>query len=369
MPLARGGDSGRLRVLAWPGRRARAKNPYTWLLYTHLADLGVQVTDFTFGRALRGGYDVLHLHWPEKPMVGNSAFARLAGAAGGRVVLEAARLHGASVVWTTHNARPHEGRNSLLERWYWAGVMRRVNGLLHPSAASQTAVETTYPMAARLPHAVVPMGHFRGSYPDQVTREEARAGLGLPDGAVVVTFLGLLRRYKNVPHLVRTVRALPPERNAILLVGGRPLDPALAPEIERAAGQDPRVRLALKRVPDEDVQRYLRAADLVVLPFTHITNSGSALLALSFDRPVLVPRLGAMGELQALVGPEWVHSYEGDLTPAILDEAIAWARRPRPARADLSALEWGAIAEQTLAFYRAVRRGAGGVVGAAAPNS
>ena len=83
MPLARGGDSGPLRVLAWPGRQARAKNPYTWLLYTHLADLGVQVTDFTFARALRGGYDVLHLHWPEKPMVGNSAFARLAGAAGG----------------------------------------------------------------------------------------------------------------------------------------------------------------------------------------------------------------------------------------------------------------------------------------------
>ena len=369
MPLARGGDSGPLRVLAWPGRQARAKNPYTWLLYTHLADLGVQVTDFTFGRALRGGYDVLHLHWPEKPMVGNSAFARLAGAAGGRVVLEAARLHGASVVWTTHNARPHEGRNSLLERWYWAGVMRRVNGLLHPSAASQTAVETTYPTAARLPHAVVHMGHFRGSYPDQVSREEARADLGLPDGAVVVTFLGLLRRYKNVPHLVRTVRALPPERNAILLVA-RQAPRAGARAGDRARGGPGSARAARPgRVPDEDVQRYLRAADLVVLPFSDITNSGSALLALSFDRPVLVPRLGAMGELQALLGPEWVHTYEGDLTPAILDEAIAWARRPRPARADLSSLEWGAIAEQTLAFYRAVRRGAGGVVGAAAPNS
>ena len=368
MPLARGRDSGPLRVLAWPGHQARVKNPYTWLLYTHLAHLGVQVTDFTFGRALRGGYDILHLHWPEKPMARHGAFARLAGAAGGRAVLEAARFHGASVVWTTHNARPHEGRDSPLERWYWAGVMRRLDGLLHPSMASQAAVETTYPQAARVCHAVVRMGHFRGSYPDRVTREEARAGLGLPDEAAVVTFLGLLRRYKNVPHLVRTVRALPPERNAILVVGGRPLDPTLAPEIRRAADQDPRVRLTLARVPDEDVQRYLRAADLVVLPFTDITNSGSALLALSFDRPVLVPRLGAMGELQTLVGPDWVHTYEGDLTPRILDEAITWARRPRPARADLSALEWGAIAEQTLAFYRAVRRGAGGVVGAGAPN-
>jgi glycosyltransferase involved in cell wall biosynthesis len=247
--------------------------------------------------------------------------------------------------------------------------MRRVNGMLHPSAASQAAVEAAYPLAAELPHAIVHMGHFRGSYPDRVSREEARAKFGLSDGAAVMTFIGLLRPYKNVPHLVRTVRALPQERNAVLLVGGRPLDPTLAPEVEKAAGGDPRVRLALRRVPDEEVQHYLRAADLVVLPFTDITNSVSALLALSFDRPVLVPRLGAMGELQALIGPDWVRTYDGDLTTALLDEALAWARRPRPARADLSPLEWGAIAEQTLAFYRALGRGAVGVVAASTPKA
>ena len=356
-------------MLAWPGRGARAKNPYTWLLYSHLIELGVQVTDFTPGRALRGGYEVLHLHWPEKVMVGTSRLEKAAGAAAGRTVLELARLHGASVVWTTHNARPHEGRDSWLERWYWSGVLRRVNGLLHPSTASQSAVEERYPGAARLPHAVVRMGHFRGSYADRISREEARASFDLPADAAVVTFMGLLRPYKNVPHLVRTVRALPAERNAFLLVGGRPLDAALAAEIERAAGGDPRVRLSLARVPDDEVQRYLRAADLVALPFTDITNSGSALLALSFDRPVLVPRLGAMGELQEQVGPDWVRTYEGELTPAILDEALTWARRPRPDGPDLSALEWGAIAEQTLAFYRALRRGAGGVVGAPTPKA
>lgn len=369
MPVARDRDSGTLRVLAWPGRGGRAKNPYTCLLCSHLIELGVRVSDFTPARAFRGGYDVLHLHWPEKPMMGTTLLTRTAGAVGGRAVLEAARLHGASVVWTTHNARPHEGKDTPLERWYWSGVLRRVTGLLHPSVASQTAIEARFPVAAGLPHAVVPMGHYRGSYPDQVSCEEARATFDLPERAAVVTFLGLLRPYKNVPHLIRTVRALPPERNVVLLVGGKPLGPAVAPDIERAAGGDARVRLTLQRVPDEDVQRYLRAADLVVLPFTDITNSGSALLALSFDRPVLVPRLGAMGELQALIGADWVRTYEGDLTPAILDEAITWARRPRSARADLSPLDWGRIAEQTLAFYRSLKREAGGVVGASAPKA
>jgi beta-1,4-mannosyltransferase len=59
--VARHSDSAPLRVLAWPGRGARAKNPYTWLLYSHLADLGVQVDDFSPLRARRGGYDILHV--------------------------------------------------------------------------------------------------------------------------------------------------------------------------------------------------------------------------------------------------------------------------------------------------------------------
>jgi glycosyltransferase involved in cell wall biosynthesis len=339
-------------VLAWPGPAFRAKNPYTWLLYSHLAELGVQVRDFSPGRALRGGYDILHLHWPEKALMTGGAIARVGGAAVGWLVLEAARRHGARVVWTTHNARPHETGSSPVERAYWSSVVRRVDAVIHPSAASRAQVEAGYPRLARVPHAVVPLGHFRGSYPDRVSREEARASFGIPTGAAVVCFVGLVRPYKNVPHLVDTVRALPPDRQAVLLVGGEPLEPGIAEEIERAAAGDPRVRLFLQRVPDDEVQRFLRAADLVALPFTDITNSGSALLALSFDRPVLVPRLGAMGELQGLIGTEWVRTFDGILTPALLDDALTWARSRRSERADLTSLDWPAIARQTLALYR-----------------
>jgi hypothetical protein len=64
-----------------------------------------------------------------------------------------------------------------------------------------------------------------------------------------------------------------------------------------------------------------------------------------------------MGELQALIGADWVRTYEGDLTPAVLDEAIAWARGRRGETPDLSPLDWGAIARETLEFYRAVVSG------------
>jgi glycosyltransferase involved in cell wall biosynthesis len=343
--------------LAWPGLGAREKNPYTWLLCSHLASLGVRIRDFTPMRALLGGYDVLHLHWPEKALNAGSLPGSVAGAAAALVILDAAHLHGARVVWTAHNARPHELRHPWLEEWYRAAVVRRVDAVIHPSEAGRQTVEARYPELGRRPGAVVPMGHYRGAYPDTVSREDARAAMGIPDGARVVAFLGLVRPYKNVPQLVRAVRGLPPDAGeVILLVAGEPHTAALAGEVREAAGGDPRVRLALEHIPHDEVQRYLRSADLIALPFRDITNSGSALLALSFDRPVLVPARGAMGELQAIAGTEWVRTYDGELTPDLLARALDWAVRRSPGSPRPEALEWPAIARRTLAVYQAAGR-------------
>ncbi len=352
--MARPSASAPLRVLAWPGLGLRAKNPYTWLLYTHLAALGVRVRDFTPPRALLGGYDLLHLHWPEKALNAGSLPGRLAGAAAALAIIQAARLHRARVVWTAHNAHPHESRHPGLEQRYLASVVRKVDAVIHPSLAGQRSVEASYPRLAARPHAVVPLGHYRGSYPNELSRDEARAALGLSPAAQVVAFVGLVRPYKNVPLLIRTVRELARERPELtLLVGGAPLAPEVDREVRAAAGGDPRVRLTLEHLPEEDVQRFLVPADLVALPFMDITNSSSALLALTFDRPVLVPARGAMGELQAIVGSDWVRTYEGELTPRLLAEALDWARRPRPSPPPLEPLDWPEIARQTLALYRA----------------
>jgi beta-1,4-mannosyltransferase len=347
-----------LRVLAWPGLGARAINPYTWLLYSHLASLGARVEEFSVPRALRGGYDILHVHWPEKALAAASWVEGLAGALAALITLDAARAHGARVVWTAHNAQPHEARHPRLERWFWRAFIRRVDAVIHLSAAGRQTVEAAFPALADRPSAVIPHGHYRGSYPDTVSGGEARAALGVPAGAPVAAFIGMVRPYKNVPHLIRTVRALRAEgRELELLVAGAPQSAAMAEEVRAAAEGDPHVHLALEHVADEAVQRYLRAADLVVLPFRDITNSGSALLALSFDRPVLVPCRGAMGELQDLAGRDWVRTYEGELTRAVLDDALEWAvHRPAGGFPRLAMLEWPAIAGQTLSLYAAGSR-------------
>jgi beta-1,4-mannosyltransferase len=349
--------SANLRVMAWPGLGAKAQNPYTWLLYSHLAHLGVQVRDFTPASAVQGGYDVLHAHWPEKALNAASWTGSAIRATAALAIVEAARLHGARVVWTAHNAEPHDSRHPRLERWFWSAFVRQVDAVIHLSTAGRLAVEARYPALADRPQVLVSHGHFRGAYPDTVTQDEARRTLGIPAEARVITFIGKVRRYKNVPQLVRTVRALPPcDGEVILLVAGASQTRALAEEILGAAGADPRVRLKLDHIPEAEVQCYLRAADLVVLPFSEITNSGSALLALSFDRPVLLPALGAMSELQALVGDDWVRTYHGAIRPDVLTDALRWAARRRDAAPDLDQLDWPLLARQTLSVYAGITR-------------
>jgi len=81
-------------------------------------------------------------------------------------------------------------------------------------------------------------------------------------------------------------------------------------------------------------------------------HSGSAILALSFNKPVLVPARGCLPELEARVGTEWVRTYTGELTTGILTEAAAWAdnanRKPQP---DLSFFDWPRIVQATVELY------------------
>jgi glycosyltransferase involved in cell wall biosynthesis len=178
--------------------------------------------------------------------------------------------------------------------------------------------------------------------------------LGLPEDRFTFLFFGNVRRYKNVPQLIQEFRVL--QGNDVhLVIAGLPGHGIDSSELEQLRGDDERVSLRLKFVPESAVPTYFGAADAVVLPFDSILNSGSVLLALSFNRRVLAPRLGALPEIQQEVGADWLSLYDGSLTADMLD-AFRLAQSGRTDdevdRADLSTFGWNSIAERTLDFYR-----------------
>jgi beta-1,4-mannosyltransferase len=139
-------------------------------------------------------------------------------------------------------------------------------------------------------------GHFLDYYPMRATREEARRRLGLPPDARVFAFVGNCRRYKNVTALLTAFQ----QRfdDAWLVIAGKCPEAAYRAELEALIRSKPeRIVRELRYIDDAELQYFVRAADAVVLPFQDVLTSGSAILALSFGRPVVAPRLGNLIEV------------------------------------------------------------------------
>ncbi|MDX6511630.1 MAG: beta,4-mannosyltransferase [Gaiellaceae bacterium] len=343
-----------VRVLAWPAHANRGQNPYTSSLYRELERLGATIADFTPRRALTGKYDVLHVHWVDTVLAARPAVLARAKA---HVFLGLVRLmqrRGTTVVWTIHNLASHDQAVSdRFARAWWRRFVESVDVHISLSQVGRAQAEEAFARLRDVPGFVVPHAHYRDEYANIVGGDAARSELGVADDARVLLFFGMIRPYKNAVALVRTFRAVDDDLG-VLLVAGQPFPPTLARELAAAAGGDERVRLDLESIAAERVQLYFNAADLVVLPYTRVLNSGAALLALSFDRPLLLPDTPVFRELQASVGESWVRTYDGDLTSADLVAALAWAREvPRRERAPLDAYEPRLLAEATFAAYRA----------------
>jgi glycosyltransferase involved in cell wall biosynthesis len=344
-----------LKVDADPAFRTRSSNPYNARLYAEIQRLGVQVRDLRFDQLLSSPPDIVHMHWPELSFLSSHRRWRVVA----RLLiffslLRVARLRGTRLIWTAHNVGAHEQRSTAaLRAWYRRWWCANVDGIVSLTEDGVSAVRATYPELATIPAFVTPHGHYRDDYDLRIDRGAARATLGIDASCTLVVTLGQIRPYKNVPLLVDAVLASG-RPDVLLLVAGKPDSPATADQVRAAAGVSPAVRLELGFLTPDRIATVLRAADLVVLPYRAIQNSGSAILALSADRPVVVPELGAMAELQEQIGADWVHTYSGEFTSAVLAGSLQWLTRDRPAQPDLSGLDWPAIAAQTVAAYHDV---------------
>lgn len=350
------GDDRPLVVEAEPAFRTAHANPYNARLSRTMAAHGCRVRDLSYVRLFTRRVDVVHLHWPELTFLTGRSWRVLARMLLFRAGLRVARLrNGTKLVWTVHNVASHERRATpALRAMHHRLLVEEVDGLLSLTEGGLAAARQAFPELAERPAAVTPHGHYRDDYDFGATRLQARQRLGIRQDAMLVASVGMIREYKNVPALVRTV--VSGDADVVLVVAGKPASAALADEILAAADGDPRVVLDLAFQSDQAIATWLRAADLVVLPYRAIQNSGSAVLALSADRPVVVPALGAMRELQDAVGSDWVHCYAGEFDDGELARSVAWAASgARVDRAPLDRLDWDVIANETAAFYRRVR--------------
>jgi glycosyltransferase involved in cell wall biosynthesis len=197
---------------------------------------------------------------------------------------------------------------------------------------------------------VIPHGAF-----DYLTRQDDEVPLPEELAAVdrpVILAFGLIRPYKGTDVLLEAFRRI---ESAELWIVGMPRMPI--DELRELARRAPgTVRFVDRFITDQEIPAFMRRADLVVLPYRNIEQSGVLYTALAFGRPMVLSAVGGFSEIAErgaarAVPPEDPEALAATLRE-LLDDPAARASLAEGAEREASTVSsWERIAESTMALY------------------
>ncbi len=336
------------------------------------AVLGTFGVDLAMANDLAGA-DIVHSHtW----------YANLAGHLGGL-------LHGVPHVLSAHSLeslRPWKaeqlGGGYALSSWAERTAYEGAAGIIAVSAGMREDILRVYPVDPAKVHVVhngIDLAGWR--------RPETDAGRAVADGVArrfgidpsrpAVVFVGRITRQKGLPYLLRAVEQLPREVQVVLCAGA-PDTPEIAAEVSGAVAKLQEHRDGVvwieQMLPRAELIAVLSACTVFVCPSIYEPLGIVNLEAMAVSLPVVatatggIPEVVADGETGILVpidqvadgtgtptDPDrWVENLARALTQLALDPERAAAMGRAGRRRAEEHFAWTAIAERTMAVYRAV---------------
>ena len=141
---------------------------------------------------------------------------------------------------------------------------------------------------------------LRGFLQARIRPQHARARLDLPEDGQIALFFGAIRPYKGLDLLLQTINPVKEACPAAIFVVAGIVSPDLEAmykaQIAALGIGDEALFARFGYLSTEDAIAYICAADLVVLPYREIYQSGVLFWAYSFGRGVLATRTGSFPE-------------------------------------------------------------------------
>ncbi len=210
------------------------------------------------------------------------------------------KLLGKKIAFTVHNVnvKSRDGGDSWLNRVTLKFQYRRCDHIfLHTEKMKAELVSDFGVPESKA--SVIPFG-INSTVPDTVlTTSEARQRLGLAENEKALLFFGNIAPYKGVEFLVEAfITVASRAENYRLIIAGRPKgsEEYWAGLLAKINGSPVRGKIILKieYVPDAETEIYFKAADILILPYTHIFQSGVLFLGYNFGLPSIAADVGAL---------------------------------------------------------------------------
>jgi len=210
------------------------------------------------------------------------------------------KILGKKIILTAHNvnAAKRDSRDGGLNR-----VTLRIQYKLsdhvfvHTEKMKRELVDEFNMPATRV--TVIPFGINNAVPNTQLDSCEARRKLGISETERTILFFGNIAPYKGLEDLLAAFKQLEDPRNDYrLVIAGKPKgSERYWASIQKAIREDlasSRVILKAEYIPDAETELYFKAADVLVLPYRYIYQSGVLFLGHSFGLPVLAADVGSL---------------------------------------------------------------------------
>jgi D-inositol-3-phosphate glycosyltransferase len=211
------------------------------------------------------------------------------------------KLLGKKIALTAHNvnAGKRDSNDSLLNRLTLRIQYRLADHIFVHTEQMKTELLHDFAVPAGNV-TVIPFGINNAVPCTDLTVTDAKQRLGLKNGDRAILFFGNIGPYKGLDQLVaafQRISARHPEYRLIIAGKHRTGAEAYVDQIRESTKADVecgRVIQRIEHIPDSEVEMYFKAADVLVLPYTHVFQSGVMFLGYSFGLPVIATDVGSL---------------------------------------------------------------------------
>jgi glycosyltransferase involved in cell wall biosynthesis len=148
---------------------------------------------------------------------------------------------------------------------------------------------------------VIPFGINNTVPHTSLPNAEAKKQLGVTRGDKTLLFFGNIAPYKGLEYLISAfAELLNRDRSYRLIIVGKPKGSErywnqIHQGIVRSGIRD-RIIERIEYIPDEETELFFKAADVLILPYTHVFQSGVLFLGYSFGLPAIASDVGTLKE-------------------------------------------------------------------------
>ncbi len=275
------------------------------------------------------------------------------------------RALGKRVVITAHNVNAgiRDSSDSAWNRATLRAQYRLAHHIFVHTESMRRELQDGYAVAPRRV-SVIPFGINNAVPRTELTPTGARRRLGISSEERTILFFGNILPYKGLEYLVIACdRLFAAGGNYKLIIAGRPhkCEQYWAGIVESIADhqRSGAVQVHSTFIPDEDVEAFFKAADVLVLPYRQVYQSGVLFLAYSFGLPVIAADVGSLkediveGETGFIFRPEDPIDLAGAIERYFASDLYAGlARRRRNIEAFAAERNsWELVARLTTAVY------------------